>query len=335
MRCPAPSDCFEDPGVCDPDSGVCSFFEQPDGTACHDGLFYTTSEQCVAGKCVGIADVCMQYSVACTMPHNPCVQSGSCVSKTGDCRFVKTPAGAPCDDGDALTKDDQCDGRGVCKGTVFDPCEDVICQLPADEPCLLDVSCVNGNCVFSKEAELKTCGDNKVCADGQCLPVGNSFFTTVGLGHCVDDNEVEINYYFNDVNHEDQCSTACLNDPLCIGYSFMPFTGRTCFVYAPARTRSALNFWTWRGGRIGTDIKTTKSLGAVEQTCYKRSIRVPDAPASFGADAYLNSSMGVVLLIIVLSVTWLLYIKVFYSQVNGFVARTAATVKAYFSKKAD
>jgi hypothetical protein len=335
VQCPATSDCFENPGFCDPASGACSFSEKPDGSPCDDGLFYTNSEQCLAGQCVGVADVCLQHRVQCSMPHNPCVQSGSCVSKTGDCRFVKTPAGTLCDDGDDRTRGDQCDGGGVCKGTLFNPCEGVTCQIPVDEPCILAASCFNGNCVFSKEAELESCGELKVCAEGRCLPVQDTVFAKVGNGHCVDENDVDINHYFNDVNTQAECSNHCLNDPLCIGYSFIPFTGRTCFIYAPERTRTALNFWTFRGGLPGVAIQGTKSLGAIEEFCYSRATGIPEQVAVFGANEYLISPMGIVIFLLIISASWLLYIKVYYTQVNSFVMRFATKIKSCFSKKSE
>jgi hypothetical protein len=336
VQCPAPSDCLEDPGICDADSGICSYFDKADNTPCNDGLFYTTNDKCITGKCVGVANRCLQYGIECSMPHNPCVGAGTCLSESGDCRFVKTPAGLPCDDGNPLTKDDQCNGKGVCKGQVFDPCQAVNCQMPPNEPCILSVGCVEGNCVFTKENELKSCGEAKVCAEGRCMETGvasETFFVSAGEGHCVDDDKAEINHYFNDVDEESGCVETCMNDPLCIGYSFMPYTGRTCFIYAPSRTRSALSFWTWRGTRSGTKITTTKSLGNIREFCYKRSLTPTSVEAGFSAGDYLISPMGTVLLLVLLSSLGLLYLKVYFQRVNSFLVQQFVKFKARFFKR--
>ena len=54
--CPPADPCYRD-GVCDPSYG-CGYSQEPDGTACDDGIACTLNDQCIGGMCMGTAPTC-------------------------------------------------------------------------------------------------------------------------------------------------------------------------------------------------------------------------------------------------------------------------------------
>src|SRR5262249_15504766 len=52
-------------GTCDPANGSCSTPNQPDGSACDDGLFCTVNDTCTAGACGGAARDCSAFADQC------------------------------------------------------------------------------------------------------------------------------------------------------------------------------------------------------------------------------------------------------------------------------
>ena len=80
----------------------------PGGTACDDGLYCTVDDACEAGVCAGEARDCTEVG--------PC-EVGVCTEDAGGCMTQPVAVGTVCDDGDALTINDQCDAAGVCSGT--------------------------------------------------------------------------------------------------------------------------------------------------------------------------------------------------------------------------
>ena len=137
-------------GACDPRTGTCSNPNAPDGTGCSDGDGCTTCDACVAGVCVGAPVECpaprpCEERVACDPAVGACVavarpdgalcgadrpcsrdvcQSGRCVAD------VPKPAGTACNDANACTQTDACDGQGTCVGgapvtcTATDACHE-------------------------------------------------------------------------------------------------------------------------------------------------------------------------------------------------------------------
>lgn len=95
----------------------------PAGQACDDGNPCTYNDTCSAqGQCVGTPITCA--SDACT--QRTCNGSATC-------QVSYATAGARCDDGNACTYDDQCDGFGSCGGspvtcTAAGPCQQVQCN---------------------------------------------------------------------------------------------------------------------------------------------------------------------------------------------------------------
>ncbi|SEU01337.1 choice-of-anchor A family protein [Stigmatella erecta] len=108
-------DCTSDGNACTRDmcngSGLCTHPPSPVGTSCQDGNACTTGDVCNgAGSCGGMA-------LSCDSPPNTqCYQAaGTC--SNGACSYVPKSAGTPCNDNNACTKGDTCNGVGACTGT--------------------------------------------------------------------------------------------------------------------------------------------------------------------------------------------------------------------------
>ena len=103
-----PIDC-DDQNPCTVDScdmaGGCSHVDAADGTECGDGDVCNGDEVCAAGQCAGGTALDCDDANACT--------ADTCDSAAG-CQSTNEPAGAACDDGDACTAPDACDGQGQC-----------------------------------------------------------------------------------------------------------------------------------------------------------------------------------------------------------------------------
>jgi cysteine-rich repeat protein len=77
--------------------------------ACDDGLTATLGDQCDGqGGCAGTPYECIPDQ--CDTSSTP---------NGFDCDVAHLAVGTPCDDGDASTKDDQCDGGGACVGETY------------------------------------------------------------------------------------------------------------------------------------------------------------------------------------------------------------------------
>eukprot|EP01060_Flectonema_neradi_P017523 TRINITY_DN243_c0_g2_i6.p1 TRINITY_DN243_c0_g2~~TRINITY_DN243_c0_g2_i6.p1 ORF type:complete len:2426 (+),score=729.35 TRINITY_DN243_c0_g2_i6:57-7280(+) len=128
---------------------------------CNDGNSSTVDDICVNGKCVG-TNLC-DPSKDC-QPENSCFHSARCDPKTGNC--VADYAGdlAPCDDGDALTVNDQCENR-TCVGVNL--CANVNC--PAIGDCELPGQCdpATGHCTKNFKPNDTACTDGMLAA-GKC-----------------------------------------------------------------------------------------------------------------------------------------------------------------------
>lgn len=88
--CDAPPPCHSGPGQCISSSygNSCWYPPMLNGSICDNGV------QCMYAECIG----------------------GACVSR------VNKWNGTPCDDGNACTTEDQCDGEGSCVGELNPPC---------------------------------------------------------------------------------------------------------------------------------------------------------------------------------------------------------------------
>jgi hypothetical protein len=119
--CGAPTAC-QTAGSCAPQTGLCVFPAKPDGTMCNDGNGCTQTDTCVAGACAGA------NPVVCPAPGMPCFAAGVCNPQSGVCSAaIPQPNGAACDDGNACTQSDTCQG-GACNGGPPVICAANACQ---------------------------------------------------------------------------------------------------------------------------------------------------------------------------------------------------------------
>src|SRR5690606_34858569 len=104
-----PGQCFEAQGTCGED-GKCAYAPRASTDACDDGNSCTDGDHCDgAGTCVATPRVC-------DGPTGQCLEDvGTCVN--GTCRYDGLPTSTPCDDNNACTDPDRCDGSGTCKGS--------------------------------------------------------------------------------------------------------------------------------------------------------------------------------------------------------------------------
>jgi hypothetical protein len=96
-------------GTCDPSTGACSNPAMTNGTACNDGSACTQADTCQSGSCIGA------NLVVCNA-LDQCHVAGTCDPSTGLCSNPAQSNGTGCNDGDACTRSDACQG-GACVGS--------------------------------------------------------------------------------------------------------------------------------------------------------------------------------------------------------------------------
>jgi hypothetical protein len=138
--------CTDDP--CDKATG-CLHAPAPSGTPCDDGDKCTKDDICQiagkAGKCVGGKATCDAGKQPCT--YLVCEPTQGCVPKVLD-------PGAPCDDGDACTKNEACSGTQCGGGKPT--CDD-------GKPCTGDSCDQKGTCSHEPIAAGGPCSDDNAC----------------------------------------------------------------------------------------------------------------------------------------------------------------------------
>ena len=160
------------------------------GPGCDDGDACTTEDTCAAGVCAGSPVKCDDGDV-CT--------NDSCDPATGCVFAPNTEPQVPCDDDNACTTGDTCDGLGSCVSTPFDcddenPCTDDSCTDAEGEPlcehtnntaacddgdpCQTDDVCDKGSCTAG--ATLKDCDDSNECTFDACQAGTGNCLHTVG-----------------------------------------------------------------------------------------------------------------------------------------------------------
>ncbi|RKI23039.1 hypothetical protein D7Y27_43190, partial [Corallococcus sp. AB004] len=159
----APGACYEAAGTCS--NGVCSYALKAAGASCDDGNACTGTDVCNgAGVCAGSA-------TQCGSPPGQCyAAAGAC--SDGTCSYSYKEAGAACDDGDACTVDETCNGAGGCAGTP------VTCSSPPSQCFEAAGTCSEGACSYAPKATGTACDDgnggtiNDVCSGaGVCAGV--------------------------------------------------------------------------------------------------------------------------------------------------------------------
>ena len=181
---------------CDPLTGCAT--TNLEGIACDDDNPCTVGDLCKGGNCAkGAAKNC-DSGVACT--------AGSCDLVTGKCGYKNKGAGAPCNDGDACSENDACDG-GNCQGKAVacddtnactvDSCDAVNgCVHKANtspcsdgDACTQSDNCANSICI---PGPLKVCEDNVLCTADTCnKTTGICVYDSLGMnGTPCDDGNI-------------------------------------------------------------------------------------------------------------------------------------------------
>lgn len=167
--------------VCVPGVG-CVLETMPDGSACEDGDACTNGDACSAGACVAGPPRSCDDGNLCT--------DDSCDPATG-CVYANNTL--PCDDADACTTADTCNGGACAGGPPLDCTDGNVCT---DDGCDPTTGCLNAfNVSPCEDGNACTAGD--ICSDGVCTsgsPLG-----------CEDGNVCTV----------DSCNpaTGCVNDP--------------------------------------------------------------------------------------------------------------------------
>lgn len=142
------------------------------GASCLEGLPCTPEDACATnGVCT--LGVCEPTEfVQCDTPRGACFGSeGSC--SDGACVYPPLLADTPCDDGDACTLEDVCDGAGSCAPGP---------QCPQQGPCTTN-ACEDGACVLTPVPDGTSCGNDSAdrCCGGACVDISTD---TAHCGGC-------------------------------------------------------------------------------------------------------------------------------------------------------
>lgn len=170
--------------------------------ACNDGNACTENDLCSSGSCAGTPiPECCNDNAECA-DGNPCTVD-TCVNH--ECQYASNSV--PCDDGDACTLNDTCNG-GTCTGTPL------ICN--DNNPCT-DDACVGGECVYTPNSA--ACSDGNACTTGDVCINGTCTGTPLVCNDsnpCTDDACVggECVYTPNSATCSD--GNACTTGDLCI-----------------------------------------------------------------------------------------------------------------------
>jgi hypothetical protein len=159
----SPGECYEAAGTCA--VGVCSYAPRASGALCDDGDACTGADTCNG------AGVCAGSVTHCSNPPGQCYEAaGTCSG--GACDYAYKAAGASCDDGDACTVGEECNGAGGCAGTP------VSCTTPPGQCYEAVGTCGGGACSYAPKAAGSVCNDgnagtlNDVCSGaGACAGV--------------------------------------------------------------------------------------------------------------------------------------------------------------------
>ena len=107
---------------------------------------------------------------------DPCTEDDSCNPVTGNCDFPGVTQALPCDDGNACTSSDKCEGA-TCTGTVGVTCDDG--DACTNDSCDPETGCT---------ATAIVCEDDNVCTTNSCAPATGCIFTNKIGTPCDDGN---------------------------------------------------------------------------------------------------------------------------------------------------
>ena len=153
LNCDDGESCTED--SCGEDGGC---VHSPISGSCTDGNACTLGDACEEGSCV-------PGPLAECAPSGPC-ETALCDPATGLCTATLWDAGTSCEDGDACTQEEQCDGDGGCVGEPIECAEDgELCELvQCDSESGCETLPANGEFCTPPEG----CGTG-LCTDGECV----------------------------------------------------------------------------------------------------------------------------------------------------------------------
>ena len=137
-------------GTCNTSTGLCTKPNATNGTTCSVGNACTQTDTCHSGVCTGSNPVVCAASDACHV-------AGTCDTATGVCSNPTATDGAACNDGNACTQTDTCQG-GVCAGS-----NPVVCT--ASNACHVAGTCdtATGVCSNPNAANGTACSDSNAC----------------------------------------------------------------------------------------------------------------------------------------------------------------------------
>src|SRR5206468_3330825 len=143
---------------CDPATG-CTHTVLADLTACEDGNLCTQSGACLGGTCIG------SNPIVCTA-QDQCHTIGVCDPASGLCSNPAAPDGTSCNDGNACTQTDTCQG-GTCTGV-----NPVVCT--ALDQCHVPGACdpASGTCSNPSKVDGTTCTDGNACTQSDTCQSG-------------------------------------------------------------------------------------------------------------------------------------------------------------------
>jgi hypothetical protein len=120
------------------------------GGTCNDQNACTQTDSCQNGVCTGSNPVTCGGASGCKM-------AGTCNPATGQCSSQNMPNGTDCNDGNACTQTDECQG-GVCQGSNPVSC-------PGADQCHVAGTCnpANGQCTQGNKPNGTDCNDNNAC----------------------------------------------------------------------------------------------------------------------------------------------------------------------------
>ncbi len=155
--CREPAESICDDGL-DSDADNLVDCDDPDcgGRRCSDGDACTTNEVCSGVSCGGgTVTTCMAAPGACFS------MAGTCAPATGLCSYAPLGTAAACEDGNACSRPDHCDGDGGCISTPL------VCAA-APGPCFAAGVCqpsLDGGCTYAVMSGA-SCSDGNACTTG-------------------------------------------------------------------------------------------------------------------------------------------------------------------------
>ncbi len=282
-------------GSCNQSTGVCSNPGLPNGTTCNDGNACTQTDSCQAGACTGSnpitcmagdschsAGACNASTGVCSTPTlnsgfcyigGGCVASGAtngantcetCQPTASTTQYSNVSNGTSCNDGNACTTSDACQG-GTCIGNP------VVCT--ATDQCHAAGMCVQGTglCTNPSAPDGTTCTGTNLCnqtyactggactgsnpvvctAAGQCQVAGTC---NPGTGACSSSTSAPNGTPCNDGNGcttNDSCTGGTCSGTSVTGCGAPQWPAGSAVTVTPAGPTSAKLVWTAATDPVG------------------------------------------------------------------------------------